>query len=123
MLENIELEGITEIRRVDITDEFFDKLFKVNHGMKFNPVKKYENIIGSQLENGLMSILSECDKYEKSDKEISVVIDYHKIRDVLSFISNIPSRSAEEDLENVYIEIDRYFERKLNLIKMKKGNK
>lgn len=120
MFEN---EVTTEIRHVDITDEFFNKLFKVNQGMKFNPIKKYENIIGSQMENGLMSILSECDKYEKSDKEISVVIDYHKIRDVLSFIDNIPSRSAEEDLENVYIEIDRYFDHKLNLITMKKGNK
>lgn len=119
MFEN---EETTEIRRVDITDEFFNKLFKVNQGMKFNPVKKYENIIGSQLENGLMSILSECDKYEKSNKEIPVVIDNHKIRDVISFIENIPSRSAEEDLENVYIEVNRYFEHKLNVIKMKKGN-
>lgn len=119
MFEN---EETPTIRRVEINDEIFNKLFKVNQGMKFNPIKKYENIIGSQLENGLMSILSDCDKYEKSEKEISVVIDYHKIRDIISFISNIPSRTPEEDIENVYNEVDRYFERKLNLITMKKGN-
>lgn len=119
MFENEETEAI---RYVNITEAIYNKLFKVEQGMKFHPVKKYENLIGSQVENGLMSLLSESDKYEKSDRMISVVIDVHKIRDIISYLSTIPSKSADEDFDNILIEVDRYFECKLNMITLKKGN-